>query len=123
MSLSGEVLRELLKNGLLSKHLLELAHRCPTFAFFYARVLKARWPEAEPYIMKIPEEAYWYARLIIHGPWLEAEPFLANSDNSEWPYRYALFVLKLDDGLDAIKWAERWRRAHPDQDKSKELPF
>ena len=117
MCLSSEVLKRLADKGLLSKHLMELSSHYATFAFYYARdVLKGRWLAAEPYILKDPEESYWYARHVIGGRWPEAEPTLANSEMSEWPYRYAVYVLKRSGGA-AIRWAERWREAHPDQDR------
>ena len=34
--------------------------------------MKGKWPEAEPYIMKDPEIARWYAENVIKGPWPEA---------------------------------------------------
>lgn len=49
----------------------------PPYAFYYARdIIKGRWIEAEPYIMKGTYFAYWYAKMIIKGRWLEAEPYI-----------------------------------------------
>ncbi len=43
-------------------------------------IIKGRWLEAEPYIMKDPEWAYWYARDIIKGRWPEAEPYIMTDE-------------------------------------------
>jgi len=47
----------------------------PEYAYYYAKfIIKGRWPEAEPYIMKDkdPYLIVWYARYIIKGRWPEA---------------------------------------------------
>ena len=63
------------------------------WAYWYARnVIKGRWLEAEPVISKAAEWAYQYARNVIKGRWLEAEPVI--SKDSEWAYRYACNVIK-----------------------------
>jgi hypothetical protein len=69
-------------------------------AYFYAlKVLKCRWFEAEPYILKAnnPGHAFFYASHIIKGRWVEAEPFIMKS--SYYAYYYACDVI---DG----RWAE-----------------
>lgn len=51
-----------------------------------------RWPEAEPYIMKVPELAYVYARFAIQGRWPEAEPYIM-----QWHVaaaNYLIYVVK-----------------------------
>ena len=49
----------------------------PKLAYYYtSKVLKNRWPEAEPYIMKKPTWATYYAVSVINGPWPEAEPYI-----------------------------------------------
>ena len=40
------------------------------------RTTRRRWPEAEPYIMENSYSAYLYARDIIKGRWIEAEPLI-----------------------------------------------
>jgi len=78
--------------------------------YWYAHdVLKKEWSEAEPYIMKDPESAYWYALRVmnvekhVNDPWLvqpryvvkrwpEAEPYIMKDPESAW--RYAKNVLK-----------------------------
>ena len=59
----------------------------------YARdVIKGRWKEAEPIIMKDPYYAYLYAYYVIKGRWPEAEPTIIKS-----PYhanQYARYVIK-----------------------------
>ena len=51
----------------------------PDTAVTYCRTILngARWPEAEPYIMKDPDHAMEYANDIIKGRWPEAEPYMA----------------------------------------------
>jgi len=49
----------------------------PEAAVYYAEtVLKRRWPEAELYIMKDPWIAYQYAKDVIKDRWPEAEPVI-----------------------------------------------
>lgn len=73
----------------------------PGEAYQRARdVIKGRWPEAEPIIMKDAQCASRYALEIIKGPWSEAEPFIMQ--NGEYAYDYAVYVLK-----------QRWIEAEP----------
>lgn len=56
------------------KHIIK---QSPANAYYYAlNVIKGRWPEAEPWIMKAPYYAYKYAQLFIKGRWPEAEPYI-----------------------------------------------
>jgi hypothetical protein len=65
----------------------------PTWACQYAKdIIKGRWPEAEPYIMKDPEGTYHYAKDIIKGRWLEAEPYIMG--NPYYAYHYAKDIIK-----------------------------
>ena len=57
-----------------------------------AKMIKTRWPEAEPIILKDPYSAYEYAKEIIKGRWPEAEPTI--SKNSLAAYYYARDVIK-----------------------------
>lgn len=62
----------------------------PLYAYTYAKnVLKRkRWPEAEPYIMQSPRWSLYYAYDVIGGRWLEAEPYIMK-DPDEWElYKY-----------------------------------
>lgn len=60
----------------------------PYYAFRYARdILKARWSEAEPYIMKHPHQAYLYAYYIIKSRWVECEPYMKTDENEWWWYK------------------------------------
>lgn len=43
-----------------------------------------RWTEAEQYIMKDPELAYFYAKNIIKGRWPEAEPYIMQTYSKWW---------------------------------------
>ena len=60
----------------------------PKWAYYYAlNVIKDRWPEAEPYIMKDPAWAHAYALKVIKGRWPEAEPYIMK--DPDWAYYYA----------------------------------
>ena len=60
----------------------------PESAYHYAKyVIKGKWPEAEPVIMK---SAYWaclYAIDVIKGRWPEAEPIIMK--DAKWACLYA----------------------------------
>jgi hypothetical protein len=64
------------------------------------KVLRDRWPEAEPYIAKNPAVAYRYARDVIDGEWPEAEPYIMKEP--ALAYGYAKDII--DD---------RWPEAEP----------
>ena len=71
------------------------------WAYFYAMViLKKRWPEAEPYIMKNPKWAYRYARYILKKRWPKAEQYIMKDPVQA--YLYAKNILK-----------KRWPKAEP----------
>ena len=46
----------------------------------------------EPFIIKDPEWAYFYARDVIKDRWIEAEPIIII--NSSWAYYYARNLIK-----------------------------
>lgn len=49
----------------------------PYRAYMYARhIIRDRWLEAEPYIMKDFYWAYFYSLNVMGGRWLEAEPYI-----------------------------------------------
>ena len=82
----------------------------PKYALQYAEnIIKGRWPEAEPYIMKVTESAYFYAKYVIKGRWLEAEENIMKD-----PYfaaEYAKYILKerwLDAESYIMKDEEEW---------------
>jgi len=50
---------------------------------YAAFIIQGRWPEAEPYIMK-SDSAVWYASDVIKGRWPEAEPYIMKSDSAVW---------------------------------------
>ncbi len=74
----------------------------PALAYYYTRdvLLKRRWPEAEPYIMKDPMYATHYAINVLKRRWPEAEPYIMK--DPYYAYMYAKFVLK-----------RRWPDAEP----------
>jgi lambda repressor-like predicted transcriptional regulator len=83
--------------------------RVPKLAYNYAKtVLKRRWPEAEPHIMKDPVLAHDYAKTVIKGEWKEAEKYILqradcaaayaqNVLKKRWPEAEA--IIKTDDDL------------------------
>lgn len=52
----------------------------PTQAYNFAKRTGVRYPEAEQLIMTDPHTAYLYARDVIKGRWLEAEPFIEKNE-------------------------------------------
>ncbi len=55
-----------------------------TYSYYYAKeVMVKRWPEAESYIIKYPYRAVWYARDVIVGRWLESEHII-KTDEKIW---------------------------------------
>jgi len=104
----------------------------PYDAMVYAKnVIKGRWPEAEPYIMKNASAAVAYARYVIKGRWPEAEPYIMKNvvDVSAYAaYTYAKDVIKgrwpeaepiiMKSPEDALAYAKdvikgRWPEAEP----------
>lgn len=59
-------------------------------SYYAADIIKGRWIEAEPYIIKDPFYAYRYARNIIKGQWIEAEPYIMES--AGWWHAYCCSV-------------------------------
>jgi len=58
----------------------------------YARdIIRGRWEEAEPTLLKNPQQAYFYARYVIKGRFPEAEPAIVK--NSELASKYAKDVM------------------------------
>jgi hypothetical protein len=50
------------------------------WAYWYAaKIIKGRWPEAEPIILKDAEASYWYAVDVMNSVWPEAEDSIAKS--------------------------------------------
>jgi hypothetical protein len=51
-----------------------LYYQDPKSSYWYAQdIIKGRFRRAEPFIVKSPEWAYFYARIILGTPWPEAE--------------------------------------------------
>ena len=67
---------------------------------YASRIIGGRWPEAEPIIAKDPDAASSYAIHIIKGRWPEAEPAIAT--DAEEAYAYIRQILK-----------RRWPEAEP----------
>lgn len=85
---------KLTKKGLLNQSDIDLLNvnkdiikRYPKIAYYYARdIIKGRWEEAEPYIMKSPEWGYDYATYIIKGRWEDAEPYIMTDPANAYAY-------------------------------------
>lgn len=60
--------------------------------------LKARWPQAEPIIMRDPYLAYCYAKEVIHGRWPEAEKYIMS--HHVWGKFYYTELILEDKNLD-----------------------
>ena len=73
----------------------------PKLAYYYARdVIKGRWLEAEPTIMKDPQSACNYAYDVIKDRWPQAEPIIMQ--HPQRAYEYARYVI-----------GDRWPQAEP----------
>ena len=80
----------------------EIDERGITWALcYYARdIIQGRWIEAEPFIKKDPEAACHYALHVIKGRWAEAEPYIMK--DPKWAYYYTINLIK-----------GRWPEAEP----------
>jgi hypothetical protein len=75
--------------------------KSPMYAFYYAKhILRERWPEAEPYLMKDGKFATLYTRDVLHARWPEAEPYIMK--DAQYACDYAEHVIK-----------GRWPEAEP----------
>ena len=73
----------------------------PGQVYYYARdVIEGRWLEAEPIIMKDKHYAWAYAYNVIQGRWPEVEPYIMK--NPCYAYKYARDIIK-----------GRWPEAEP----------
>jgi hypothetical protein len=62
-------------------------------AYYYARyVIKGRWIEGETLIATDPMYAYYYANYIIKDRWLDGEPIIAT--DYHFAYLYACYMVK-----------------------------
>ena len=68
-------------------------------AYWYAKdIIKGRWLEGESVILKSPDLAFLYARDVIKDRWLEAESIIRT--DPYWAYWYARNMIK-DRWIDA----------------------
>jgi hypothetical protein len=71
------------------------------YLYWYAHyVIKDRWPEAEPYIVKDAMHACLYAENVLGHRWREAEPHIMK--DPYWSDYYAVYVMDM-----------RWPEAEP----------
>jgi len=65
----------------------------PKDVYTYAQTFKPNgWPEAEPYIAKNAESAFWYAAVFKRGRWPEAEEILKT--DAHFAYLYAKEIIE-----------------------------
>lgn len=71
-----------------------LEHKeAPRWLVWYSlHVIKGRWIEAEPHIMKDYRSIYEYCLLVTKKRWIEAEPVLLQCH--EWAYVYSYIIMK-----------------------------
>lgn len=62
-----------------SPYLDEVCSKDPVLAYLYAVVMGRRFPAGEPAIIQDTMLAFWYAREVIKGRFLEAEPLIIQS--------------------------------------------
>jgi hypothetical protein len=75
----------------------------PYDAYWYAiRVLKGRFPEAEPYIAKSPYHAYLYASNVLMGRFPEGEPAIATDPDYAHLYARNVLMGRFPEGEPAI---------------------
>lgn len=93
-----------LEDGLVPDDLsliLPIIKKDPYYAYYYAKwVIGGRWIEAEGIIMRMSNSAYLYAHDILKRRWIEAEPIIMM--DSEFAYWYASYIIK-----------DRWIEAEP----------
>jgi len=100
------------------------------------KVIQDRWPEAEPYILRSPNNSTWYAIYVIKGAWPEAEPVI--KDNARLSSLYARHALKdrfelgepaiLKNPDEIVDYAihvlqDRWPEAEPILKADNEAPW
>lgn len=121
------------KDPEVESRLLQIAKNTPTSTLLaselvkYAKiVMKERWPEAEPYILRSPYASMWYAAEVIKDRWPEAEVKI--KDNARLSSQYARNVIKgrfeageptiLENPYEIVEYAihvvgDRWPEAEP----------
>lgn len=73
--------------------IMHIIKREPKFVCFFAEhIIKGRWYEVEPMMIKQPSSAFIYAEKVIKGRWHEAEPIILT--DSSWAYVYACNIVK-----------------------------
>ena len=83
----------------------------PKLSRFAIDVLRERWPDAEPIIMKHPYRALFYARDVIKGRWEEAEPYIMQDPGDA--FGYVRDILSKDEEWTSQPGHEhgRWKEA------------
>ena len=107
----------------------------PPYAYLYCReILKNRWPEIEPIILKDHRSSYLYAEDILKTRWPEAEPTIMKNDRSALLYAYYVIKNRWPEAEKYIKTnptsachytkeliKERWPEAEPTIKKNKSI--
>ena len=81
--------------SLKTKNRLENIKRNPKRAYLFAKnILKKRWPQAEPYIMKDGFWAYKYANDVMKELWPEAESSINKDKLASYFYHHLKMKMK-----------------------------
>lgn len=90
-------------------NVIHIIKRDPYYASIYAiHLLKCRWPEAEPSIMKNAFCAHSYALRIIRGRWLEAESTIMQTPRVAYYYAKQVIQGRWKEAELHISKSERW---------------
>lgn len=83
----------------------------PKIVNFALYIIKDRWPEAEPIIMKHSYKALQYTKELIKGRWIEAEPVIMKDPGDA--FGYVRDILSRDKEWTSTKGHEhgRWKEA------------
>jgi hypothetical protein len=96
----------------------------PEEAYYKCWGNRKRDKDLEPFIIKDPEYAYFYAKDIIKGRWLEAEPFIIQ--DSGWAFYYAADIIKgkLPENMHnaMLAYADTWAKKYFNYIKNKTQP-
>ena len=83
------------------------------FCAYY--VIKGRWSEAEPHIMKDSWSAYYYARYIIRDRWPEAEPCIKKNPHSAYCYAFGVIKGRWPEAEPYVKKDPKWASRYSNQ--------
>jgi hypothetical protein len=102
-SVNLTIANKLFHNPVLHSIFDEYFTKQPKYAYLFItdELNLQRWPDVEPYIMKNPRYAYFYARNILQKRWPEAEPYIMK--DAKIALSYAKDILKKSSWPEAEK--------------------